>query len=44
MAVVNKSQRIRIRLKGFDHKIIDKATHEIVATGSPDENLRDKAT
>lgn len=32
MAVVNKSQRIRIRLKGFDHKIIDKATHEIVAT------------
>jgi len=32
MAVVKKDQRIRIRLKGFDHKLIDKATKEIVET------------
>lgn len=32
MAVVNKNQRIRIRLKGFDHKLIDQSTREIVDT------------
>ena len=26
MAVVKKDQRIRIRLKGFDHKLIDAST------------------
>ncbi len=32
MATVGKNQRIRIRLKAFDHKLIDQATTEIVAT------------
>lgn len=32
MAVVKNSQRIRIRLKAFDHKLIDRATWEIVET------------
>jgi len=32
MAVVKKNQKIRIRLKGFDHKLIDSATREIVDT------------
>ena len=32
MAVVKKDQRIRIRLKGFDHNLIDKSTREIVDT------------
>ena len=32
MAVVKNNQRIRIRLKAFDHKLIDRATHEIVET------------
>jgi small subunit ribosomal protein S10 len=32
MANVGKNQRIRIRLKAFDHRLIDQATHEIVAT------------
>lgn len=32
MAVVRKNQRIRIRLKAFDHNLIDQATHEIVST------------
>ena len=32
MAVVKNNQRIRIRLKGFDHKLIDRATKEIVET------------
>ncbi len=32
MAVVNKKQRIRIRLKGFDHRLIDRSTREIVNT------------
>lgn len=32
MAVVNKSQRIRIRLKAFDYKLIDQSTSEIVET------------
>ncbi|OGQ21950.1 MAG: 30S ribosomal protein S10 [Deltaproteobacteria bacterium RIFCSPLOWO2_02_FULL_44_10] len=27
-----KSQKIRIRLKGFDHKLIDQSTSEIVGT------------
>lgn len=31
-AVLKKSQRIRIRLKAFDHHLIDQATHEIVET------------
>ena len=33
-ATLNKSadMRIRIRLKGFDHSLLDKATEEIVAT------------
>ena len=31
-AVVKKNQRIRIRLKAFDHRLIDQATHEIVET------------
>lgn len=32
MPTVGKNQRIRIRLKAFDHRLIDQATHEIVAT------------
>src|SRR3990167_6778504 len=32
MAVVNNNQRIRIRLKAFDHKVIDRSTREIVDT------------
>jgi small subunit ribosomal protein S10 len=32
MAVARKSQRIRIRLKSFDHRLIDKSTKEIVET------------
>jgi len=32
MAVVNNNQRIRIRLKAFDHKLIDRSTKEIVET------------
>lgn len=32
MAVTNKSQRIRIRLKAFDHRLIDVSTYEIVET------------
>ena len=32
MAVVKQNQRIRIKLKGFDHKLIDRATKEIVDT------------
>jgi len=31
-AVIKKSQRIRIRLKAFDHRLIDQATCEIVET------------
>jgi small subunit ribosomal protein S10 len=29
---LKKNQRIRIRLKGFDHRLIDRATSEIVDT------------
>lgn len=32
MAVIKNNQRIRIRLKAFDHKLIDRATREIVDT------------
>lgn len=32
MAAVKKNQRIRIRLKAFDHRLIDQATYEIVNT------------
>ena len=32
MSVINSGQRIRIRLKSFDSKMIDKATEEIVNT------------
>ncbi len=32
MAVVKNNQRIRIRLKAFDHKLIDTSTKEIVET------------
>lgn len=32
MAVVKNNQRIRIRLKAFDHKLIDRSTKEIVDT------------
>jgi len=32
MATGTKSQRIRIRLKSFDHRLIDKSTKEIVET------------
>jgi small subunit ribosomal protein S10 len=33
MAVtVENNQRIRIRLKGFDHRLIDRSTYEIVET------------
>ena len=30
--VVNNNQRIRIRLKAFDHRLIDRSTREIVDT------------
>ncbi|MFW0088681.1 MAG: 30S ribosomal protein S10, partial [Coxiella endosymbiont of Haemaphysalis qinghaiensis] len=32
MAVFSKNQRIRIRLKAFDHRLIDRSTREIVET------------
>lgn len=32
MAIVNKNQRIRIRLKAFDHQLIDRSTRQIVDT------------
>lgn len=32
MTTARKSQRIRIRLKSFDHRLIDKSTKEIVET------------
>lgn len=32
MAIGRKNQRIRIRLKSFDHRLIDKSTREIVDT------------
>ncbi len=32
MTIGRKSQRIRIRLKSFDHRLIDKSTKEIVDT------------
>jgi len=32
MATLKKNQRIRIRLKAFDHRLIDRATWEIVET------------
>lgn len=32
MAVTNKGQRIRIRLKAFDYRLIDVSTYEIVET------------
>jgi len=32
MSTGRKSQRIRIRLKSFDHRLIDKSTKEIVDT------------
>tara|TARA_R110000868_G_C10919218_1_gene765535 strand:- start:2003 stop:2335 length:333 start_codon:yes stop_codon:yes gene_type:complete len=32
MAIGTKSQRIRIRLKSFDHRLIDRSTKEIVET------------
>ncbi len=32
MSVAGNSQKIRIRLKAFDHRLIDKATREIVET------------
>lgn len=32
MAVVSNNQRIRIRLKGYDHSSIDKSAREIVET------------
>jgi small subunit ribosomal protein S10 len=32
MTAVKKNQRIRIRLKAFDHNLIDQATYEIVST------------
>ncbi len=32
MPKVNDTQRIRIRLKAFDYRLIDNATHEIVDT------------
>jgi small subunit ribosomal protein S10 len=32
MSAAKKNQRIRIRLKGFDHRLIDQATREIVNT------------
>ena len=32
MAQTKQSQNIRIRLKSFDHRLIDQSTHEIVET------------
>jgi len=32
MAIGRKSQRIRIRLKAFDHRLIDRSAREIVET------------
>src|SRR3984893_4840771 len=32
MTIGRKSQRIRIRLKAFDHRLIDRSTREIVET------------
>lgn len=32
MAIVRSNQRIRIRLKAFDYKLIDRSTREIVDT------------
>lgn len=32
MATDYQGQKVRIRLKGFDHKILDQSTHEIVET------------
>ena len=32
MNAVTKNQRIRIKLKSFDHRLIDQSTHEIVET------------
>jgi small subunit ribosomal protein S10 len=32
MAAIKKNQRIRIRLKAFDHRLIDNSTREIVET------------
>ena len=32
MSIARKSQRIRIRLKGFDHRLLDRSTLEIVDT------------
>ena len=32
MATVKNNQRIRIRLKAFDHRLIDRSTREIVDT------------
>jgi small subunit ribosomal protein S10 len=32
MATLKKNQRIRIRLKAFDHRLIDRSTREIVDT------------
>lgn len=32
MATIDNNQRIRIRLKGFDHRLIDQSTKEIVDT------------
>lgn len=32
VVVISNKQRIRIRLKGFDHKLIDQSTKEIVDT------------
>ena len=32
MSLIGKKQKIRIQLKAFDHKLIDRATSEIVVT------------
>lgn len=32
MSALSKNQRMRIRLKAFDHRLIDKSTQEIVDT------------
>lgn len=32
MNILSKNQRIRIRLKAFDHRLIDQSTREIVET------------
>jgi small subunit ribosomal protein S10 len=32
MSIARKSQRIRIRLKAFDHRLIDRSTREIADT------------